>query len=83
MKCCVEEITPDGRLIPFCAYNSVGYREQIRQQLSGVAVPTIVPNAVELARILRPTRFGSKTAAGAGERAGVARDATNTGRRLP
>jgi 7,8-dihydro-6-hydroxymethylpterin dimethyltransferase len=23
MKCCVEEITPDGRLIPFCAYNSV------------------------------------------------------------
>ena len=83
MKCCVEELTPDGRLIPFCAYNSVGYREQIRQQLSGVAVPTIVPNAVELAPILRPTRFGSKTAAGGSEQAGVARDATNTGRRLP
>ena len=32
MKCCVEEITPDGRLIPFCAYNSVGYREQVRAQ---------------------------------------------------
>ena len=45
MKCCVEEITPDGRIIPFCAYNSVGYREQVREQLSGVAVPTIVPNA--------------------------------------
>ncbi|MQA94955.1 MAG: methyltransferase domain-containing protein, partial [Streptosporangiales bacterium] len=29
MKCCVEEITPDGRLIPFCAYNSVGYREEV------------------------------------------------------
>lgn len=29
MKCCVEQITPDGRLIPFCAYNSVGYREQV------------------------------------------------------
>jgi uncharacterized radical SAM superfamily Fe-S cluster-containing enzyme len=29
-KCCVSEITPDGRLIPFCAYNSVGYREQVR-----------------------------------------------------
>lgn len=28
MKCCVEEITPEGKLIPFCAYNSVGYREQ-------------------------------------------------------
>jgi len=34
MKCCVSEITPDGRLIPFCAYNSVGYREQIRAELS-------------------------------------------------
>lgn len=34
MKCCVEEITPDGRLIPFCAYNSVGYREQVRAELS-------------------------------------------------
>jgi uncharacterized radical SAM superfamily Fe-S cluster-containing enzyme len=34
MKCCVSEIVPDGRLIPFCAYNSVGYREQVRAQLS-------------------------------------------------
>lgn len=34
MKCCVSEIVPDGRLIPFCAYNSVGYREQVRASLS-------------------------------------------------
>jgi len=34
MKCCVSEIVPDGRLIPFCAYNSVGYREQVRAELS-------------------------------------------------
>jgi uncharacterized radical SAM superfamily Fe-S cluster-containing enzyme len=33
-KCCVSEITPDGRLIPFCAYNSVGYRERVRRELS-------------------------------------------------
>jgi 7,8-dihydro-6-hydroxymethylpterin dimethyltransferase len=33
-KCCVSEIAPDGRLIPFCAYNSVGYREQVRMQMS-------------------------------------------------
>jgi 7,8-dihydro-6-hydroxymethylpterin dimethyltransferase len=33
-KCCVSEITPDGRLIPFCAYNSVGYREQVRSAMS-------------------------------------------------
>jgi 7,8-dihydro-6-hydroxymethylpterin dimethyltransferase len=29
MKCCVEFLLPDGRMIPFCAYNSVGYREQV------------------------------------------------------
>jgi hypothetical protein len=33
MKCCVEFLVPDGRMIPFCAYNSVGYREQVTQQL--------------------------------------------------
>lgn len=33
-KCCVSEIIPDGRLIPFCAYNSVGYREQVRRDLA-------------------------------------------------
>ncbi len=33
-KCCVSEITPDGRLIPFCAYNSVGYRDEVRRSLS-------------------------------------------------
>jgi uncharacterized radical SAM superfamily Fe-S cluster-containing enzyme len=63
MKCCVEQITPDGRLIPFCAYNSVGYREQVREQLSGAPVPTVVPNAAELAPLLVPTRHGSRTAA--------------------
>jgi 7,8-dihydro-6-hydroxymethylpterin dimethyltransferase len=36
-KCCVSEITPDGRLIPFCAYNSVGYREQVRLEVAGAA----------------------------------------------
>ena len=33
MKCCVEIISPDGRLIPFCAYNNVGYREEIRETM--------------------------------------------------
>ena len=33
MKCCVEIATPDGRLIPFCAYNTVGYREDIKKEL--------------------------------------------------
>lgn len=34
MKCCVGVLVPDGRMIPFCAYNSVGYREQVRAQLA-------------------------------------------------
>ncbi len=34
MKCCVGVLLPDGRMIPFCAYNSVGYREQVRAQLA-------------------------------------------------
>ena len=64
MKCCVEEITPDGRLIPFCAYNSVGYREQVRAQLSGSPVAPVVPNAVELVDLLVPTSHGSRTVPG-------------------
>ena len=34
MKCCVEFLVPDGRMIPFCAYNSVGYREEVNAQLT-------------------------------------------------
>ena len=34
MKCCVAVLVPDGRAIPFCAYNSVGYREQVREELT-------------------------------------------------
>ena len=92
MKCCVEEITPDGRLIPFCAYNSVGYREEVREQLSGVSVPTIVPNAEELQPVLLTTKYGSKTH-GNGDADGddngaadgsdhVPADATNVGKNL-
>ncbi|MEW5939198.1 MAG: radical SAM protein [Chloroflexota bacterium] len=35
MKCCVEFLTPDGKMIPFCTYNTVGYREKVREQLMG------------------------------------------------
>jgi len=33
MKCCIGVLVPDGRAIPFCAYNSVGYREAVAQSL--------------------------------------------------
>jgi tetraether lipid synthase len=38
MKCCVEFLVPDGRMIPFCAYNSVGYREQVTAELNRIQV---------------------------------------------
>lgn len=34
MKCCKEILLPDGKQIPFCAYNNLGYREQARAQLA-------------------------------------------------
>lgn len=64
MKCCVEELTPDGRLIPFCAYNSVGYREEVRSRLTGTAVPPAVPNARPLLPLLRPGPQGAMVASG-------------------
>jgi len=33
MKCCVNELLPDGRAVPFCAYNNLGYREQVRREM--------------------------------------------------
>lgn len=88
MKCCVEEITPDGRLIPFCAYNSVGYREQVRAQMSGVKVADVVPNSVELQPLLIDSPYGSKIAGtpdtagnGNGRRPAIAPDTTNVGQR--
>ncbi len=33
MKCCVELLTPDGKMIPFCTYNTVGYREKVEERL--------------------------------------------------
>ncbi len=32
MKCCVHELLPDGRAVPFCAYNNLGYREQVQRE---------------------------------------------------
>ena len=80
MKCCVVEIVPDGRLIPFCAYNSAGYREQVRADLSGVRVPPVVPNARALLPLLSDTPYGSKTFAG--DLSAGPRNLTNVGRRL-
>jgi uncharacterized radical SAM superfamily Fe-S cluster-containing enzyme len=39
MKCCLEFLTPDGRMIPFCSYNSAGYREQMAQAMMKATLP--------------------------------------------
>jgi uncharacterized radical SAM superfamily Fe-S cluster-containing enzyme len=39
MKCCIGELIPDGRVIPFCAYNSLGYREKVRAALAAGEMP--------------------------------------------
>jgi uncharacterized radical SAM superfamily Fe-S cluster-containing enzyme len=36
MKCCKEFLLPGGKQIPFCAYNTIGYREQARAQLEAI-----------------------------------------------
>ncbi len=32
MKCCIHQLLPDGRAVPFCAYNILGYREEVRRE---------------------------------------------------
>lgn len=34
-RCCIGELLPDGRAIPFCAYNALGYRQEAAAQLRG------------------------------------------------
>ncbi len=36
MKCCKEFLLPGGKQVPFCAYNTLGYREQARTQLEAL-----------------------------------------------
>jgi len=37
-KCCVGQLIPDGRMIPFCAYNSLGYRQKVFSALCSGAM---------------------------------------------
>jgi uncharacterized radical SAM superfamily Fe-S cluster-containing enzyme len=62
MKCCLNFLTPDGRMIPFCTYNSVGYRERITEALirQSMRVHEIPSEAevVQEERLLDPLRGG-------------------------
>jgi len=54
----------------------------VREQLSGAAVPGVVPNAVELADLLQPTRHGSRTVGDPDAAAPVGAAQVNLGRGL-
>jgi hypothetical protein len=60
----------------------VGYREQVRAQMSGVTVADVVPNASELRPLVTDSPYGSKIARN-GRQNGpqIAPDTTNVGRR--
>jgi uncharacterized radical SAM superfamily Fe-S cluster-containing enzyme len=32
MKCCVHQLLPDGRAIPLCSYNNLGYRQKMKEE---------------------------------------------------
>ena len=43
MKCCVHELLPDGRAVPFCAYNNLGYRQQVKLEQKTLLKPPSRP----------------------------------------
>jgi 7,8-dihydro-6-hydroxymethylpterin dimethyltransferase len=57
MKCCKEFLLPGGKQIPFCAYNSVGYREQARAQLEALEPERVLARKEGRPFVPRPVTF--------------------------
>jgi tetraether lipid synthase len=57
MKCCKEFLLPGGKQIPFCAYNSVGYREQARTQLEAMEPERILARKESRPFVPQPITF--------------------------
>ena len=57
MKCCKEFLLPGGKQIPFCAYNTVGYREQARVQLEALEPERLRARTAGEAFVPRPITF--------------------------
>lgn len=62
MKCCKEFLLPGGKQIPFCAYNTLGYREQARAQLEAMEPERRRARASGVRYEPRPVTFDFKTA---------------------
>ena len=57
MKCCKEFLLPGGKQIPFCAYNTIGYREQARQQLMGMERSRVEARRAGVPYEIQPVNF--------------------------
>jgi hypothetical protein len=57
MKCCKEFLLPGGKQIPFCAYNTIGYREQARAQLEAAEPERVLARKEGRAFVPRPITF--------------------------
>ena len=64
MKCCKEFLLPGGKQIPFCAYNTIGYREQARTQLESLEPERVKAQRESRAFIPRPITFDFRSDGG-------------------
>ena len=67
MKCCKEFLLPGGKQIPFCAYNTVGYREQARAQLEAMEPQRRRARRDQLPYEVKPVVFDLKAGVSRGE----------------
>ena len=61
MKCCKEFLLPGGKQVPFCAYNTIGYREQARTQLDAMEPERRRARRDGVPYTVRPVNFDMKT----------------------
>jgi uncharacterized radical SAM superfamily Fe-S cluster-containing enzyme len=57
MKCCKEFLLPGGKQIPFCSYNTIGYREQARAQLMGMERARVEARRAGVPYEVQPVNF--------------------------
>ena len=57
MKCCKEFLLPGGKQVPFCAYNTIGYREQARVQFEAMEPERLRARTAGEAFVPRPITF--------------------------
>jgi uncharacterized radical SAM superfamily Fe-S cluster-containing enzyme len=67
MKCCKELLLPGGKQIPFCAYNTIGYREQARAQLEALEPERLRARKECTRYVPRPVTFEFAKAIGINE----------------